>query len=353
MDGSIRLSMSDRKAFLQCVRSGRQPQQRLRAHILLLLDDGLAWSLIGAVLFTSPATIDRWRRRFLEQGASAVMEGERSRRRAGRAFLVAVILRWVTRFSPTDYGFVRSRWSCGTVVLLVQEQYGESVGRETVRRWLRGEGLVWRRPRPVLGPRDPRRSEKLRQIRVLLRDLKDDEVAFFQDEVDINTNPKIGSMWMCRGQQAEVVTPGNNVKRYLAGSLNWRTGELILTAGCAGQGRNAALFLAHLDELRRRFRRYRRIHVICDNAKFHRPDRCRAVREYLAQWEGRVVLHFLPTYAPETNPIERVWWHLHEEITRNHRCPNIEALLDLVFRWLEAGSTFDIETSIYDSVRAA
>src|SRR5579871_6121488 len=98
MDGSIRLSMADRKAFLQCVRLGWQPQQRLRAHILLLLDDGLAWSLIGAVLFTSPATIDRWRRRFLEHGASAVMEGERSRRRAGRAFLVAVILRWVMGF---------------------------------------------------------------------------------------------------------------------------------------------------------------------------------------------------------------------------------------------------------------
>jgi transposase len=28
------------------------------------------------------------------------------------------------------------------------------------------------------------------------------------------------------------------------------------------------------------------------------------------------VIHYLPKYAPETNPIERLWWHLHEAIPR-------------------------------------
>jgi hypothetical protein len=59
------------------------------------------------------------------------------------------------------------------------------------------------------------------------RPLPDDETAVFEDEVDVHLNPKIGSMWMRRGQQAEVVTPGSNVKRYLAGSLHWRTGRLL------------------------------------------------------------------------------------------------------------------------------
>lgn len=95
------------------------------------------------------------------------------------------------------------------------------------------------------------------------------------------------------------------------------------------------------------------IHVIGDNAVFHNPERCRKVREYLAKWRHRVRVHFLPTYAPETNPIERVWWHLREEITRNHRCRNIDELLDLVFQWLDAGSSFQIETSIYEPAKAA
>jgi transposase len=351
MDGSIHLRASERKTLLDVLKSGSTHEQRLRAHLLLLLADEWAWLTIATVLFTSSSTINRWRHRFLEGGLAAVIGGPGRRRPSRLSMLwIGLVLRWVTTRTPTDFGFVRSRWTCGTVVMLLRVDYGVTVGRETVRRWLHQENLVYRRPRPVLGPNDPQRPYKLRKIRALLRHLPAHEMAVFQDEVDVNTNPKIGSMWMLRGQQAEVVTPGTNTKRYLAGSLNWRTGELILTEGTK---RNADLFLAHLDDLRRRYRCYRVIHVICDNGSFHRPDRCKKVKEYLEKWGHRIKLHFLPTYAPETNPIERVWWHLHEEITRNHRCQNIEELLDLVFDWLDAGSCFQIETSIYDSAKAA
>jgi transposase len=52
----------------------------------------------------------------------------------------------------------------------------------------------------------------------------------------------------------------------------------------------------------------------------------------LARHDDRIVLHYLQKYAPETNPIERVWWHLHETITRNHRCGSIEELLNEVWK---------------------
>jgi transposase len=351
MDGSIGLSATQRKILCREARRGADADVRLRCHIVLLLADGWAWTTIGAVLFTSTATINRWRKRYLAEGLDGILGSSRPRRARWRTWWFALVIRWVTTQTPRDFAFVRSRWTCATVVLLLREQHDVRVSRETVRRCLQEAGLVWRRPRPVLGPKDPQRTRKLGKIRALLRHLPVQEIAVFQDEVDINTNPKIGAMWMRRGQQAEVVTPGTNVKRHLAGSLNWRTGQLILSE--PGTQRNADLFLAHLDELRRRFRRYRVIHVICDNAAFHKPERCRKVREYLAKWGQRIQLHFLPTYAPETNPIERVWWHLHEEITRNHRCPDIEQLLNLIAEWLDAGSHFDIETSLYDQANAA
>jgi hypothetical protein len=78
--------------------------------------------------------------------------------------------------------------------------------------------------------------------------------------------------WMPRGHQSEVVTPGNNDRRHIAGSLHWRTGTLFVSE--PGRQRNAALFVAHLDDLRCRLRTCRRIHVIWDNARFHD---CRAV----------------------------------------------------------------------------
>ena len=347
MIGSIRLRPAERKALTAEFRQATTADRRLRAHILLLLDDGHSWALIAAVLFTSSSTINRWRRRYLGGGLDAVLaRPARGRRNGWRALVVRMVL----TLTPGDFGFVRSRWTCEAVAVVLEEEYRLGVGRETVRRWLHREGLVYRRPRPVLGPKDPRRAAKLRKLRRLLAGLPAGEVAVFQDEVDVNTNPKIGAMWMRRGEQAAVVTPGSNVKRYLAGSLNWRTGGLVLTEGRPHQGRNTDLFLAHLDELRRRYRRYRVIHVICDNARPHSASR---VREYLGRWGHRVRLHYLPTYAPECNPIERVWWHLHEEVTRNHRCRDIEALLDMVFDWLGVRSPFEVETSAYDAKSAA
>jgi transposase len=80
-----------------------------------------------------------------------------------------------------------------------------------------------------------------------------------------------------------------------------------------------------LDYLRQWLRGYRMIHVICDNASFHRSG---PVQKYLVRWSHRLRVHFLPKYAPETNPIERVWWHMHDTITRNHRCQTIDELLE-------------------------
>jgi putative transposase len=347
MDGSILLSRTARKSVLEMYRSEANPQVRLRAHILLLLDDDQPWAAIVAFLYTSTRTINRWRCRYLEGGLEAVLERRWRRSLLGNWWL-ALMLRWVTATAPTDFGFVRSRWTCATVALLLKEQHGVRVSRETIRRRLRSADLVWRRPRPVIRLKDPEYASKLEKIKQLLAHLPADETAFFQDEVDVNTNPKIGSMWMRKGKQAEVPTPGDNTKRYLAGSLHVRTGELILSE--PGKSRNTDLFLAHLDDLRKRFRCYRVIHVICDNAKSHKAKR---VQEYLARHGDRIQIHYLPTRAPETNPIERVWWHLHDEITRNHRCPDIDSLLDLIIQWLNAGSHFEIETSIYKKKPAA
>ena len=69
--------------------------------------------------------------------------------------------------------------------------------------------------------------------------------------------------------------------------------------------------------------------------------------EYLHTHRSRIEIHFLPAYAPETNPIERVWWHLHEVITRNHRSQTIQELIELANEWFQQQPFFGLETSIY------
>lgn len=344
---SITLTADERRTLLDYLRHHPDPQLRLRAHLILLLADGYTWELITAVLYCSSCTIARWKGRFVDGRVPALLGllpgpvprlADHWQRR---------VVDWVTHQTPRAFGFFRSRWSCACIVLLLWQQYRLEVSPETVRRWLHAHHLVWRRPRPVLRRRDPRRAEIFQGLRRLLVDLPDDETAVFEDEVDLQLNPKIGCMWMVQGQQAEVVTPGDNAKRYLAGSWHWRTGALFTTLG---EKRNGKLFVQHLEELCRRLRHYKKIHIILDNAKFHYD--CTEVWEFCYRHRDRVEFHFLPKYAPELNLIERVWWIVHDQITRCHQCESIEELVDLVLGWIANRRTFELDKSKYEEAPA-
>ncbi len=141
---------------------------------------------------------------------------------------------------------------------------------------------------------------------------------------------------------------GNSAaKRYVAGSIHWRTGTVFATCG---PKRDAKLFLAHLEDLRHRLRRYRKVHVICDCAKFHHIDE---VRVYLWEHRDRIELVMLPAYSPDANPMERVWWLVREHVTRNHRWHDSAKLVGMVMRYLESEAPFRLEDEEYKIPRAA
>src|SRR5512135_1468921 len=219
MTRSVTLDAVHRRALIERYRKDPDPEVRFRSHILLLLDDGHTWATVCALLFCSSRTIDRWVKRFHQTGVEGLAGHKPGRPFRFAADWVKVVVAWVTTTAPTAFGFLRSRWCCEAVAILMLELHEVEVSRETVRRWLHRGNLVYRRPRPTLKPKDPGRQAKLDALRGLLAHLPDDETAVFQDEVDLNTNPKIGAMWMVTGQQAEVETPGNNEKRYLSGSI--------------------------------------------------------------------------------------------------------------------------------------
>ena len=203
----FRITAYERQALLEQYRKGVSTQVRLRAHILLLLAAGYWWAVIAEVLFCSSRTIARWKSRVELAGVSAILRPAPPPGARLDSWWSAVVVRWVLEWTPQDFDFVRSRWCCGAMVWLLLEIYELQVSRETVRRWLPREQLVWRRPRPLVGPTDPEREAKLHALRQLLAALPPNEIAVFQDEVDINTNPKIGSMWMRRGHQAVIPPP--------------------------------------------------------------------------------------------------------------------------------------------------
>lgn len=91
--------------------------------------------------------------------------------------------------------------------------------------------------------------------------------VFYEDEVDIHLDPKIGADWQLRGQQKRVVTPGQNEKYYLAGALHSGTGKVSYVGG---NSKSSALFIGLLNHLKARYRRAKTITLIVDNYIIHK-----------------------------------------------------------------------------------
>jgi hypothetical protein len=100
------------------------------------------------------------------------------------------------------------------------------VSAETVRHWRQELGWEWKRAKLAAKDDDPQRVEKLARMRWAYEQLRVGTALFFADELDISLLSKVGYQWMSRGAQVEVLTPGTNEKRYLAGALDITPGTM-------------------------------------------------------------------------------------------------------------------------------
>jgi transposase len=302
---------------------------RTRMTLILHLAKGKPAIEVAEALSVARSTVYRVARRFRVWGWEGLADHREDNGPVGVDELFRLQLRQAVAASPSDYGFARPTWTQELLCQALAERTGLRVSQATMSRLLRDIGARRGRPRPVLRcpwPRD-RQKRCLRRIRRLVANLPANQVALYADEVDIHLNPKIGYDWQLRGQQKRVLTPGQNVKRYLAGALDVRSGRLRWVM--AGHKRSG-LFIELLRHLARAYPQGRVIHVIVDNYSIHSS---RQTRLALAAWP-RIRLHFLPPYSPTFNPIERVWLDLHAEVTRNHRCQTMEPLLAEVRHYL-------------------
>jgi transposase len=318
---SVRFSVKER--LCKQLRRCRSAAVRIRYLIVInLLRDRSAYQT-AEVLGVHNTTVYRVAARFRDHGEWGLWDAreDNGETKLDEDYLSALYR--TVRGTPQQYGWRRPTWTRELLIETLVRQTGVRIHVTTMSRALALVQARRGRPRPTVGCpwAKAAKTRRLNAIRGLLATLPRRQVAVYEDEVDVHLNPKIGLDWMARGQQKEVRTPGQNVKRYLAGALNARTGQVHWVEGLR---KTSALFIALLDRLLRTYAKAPVIHVILDNYRIHDS---KIVRAALGGWGSRIQLHFLPPYCPNDNKIERVWQDLHANVTRNHTCPNITALM--------------------------
>jgi transposase len=316
-----------RKQLGRCVTA----RQRIRYLIIVNLLNGRSAADTAFAVGVGRSTVYDVAKRFRQHGEVGLVDRreENGQRKLDEAYLAT--LYEVVAAAPLDYGWRRPTWTREMLVKTMVQETGTRIHVSTMSVALKMISARQGRPKPTVGcPWSKRaKNKRLRELRHLVDTLPEDEVCVYEDEVDIHLNPKIGPDWMVPGQQKEVLTPGKNVKRYLAGAIDSRTGELIWVES---EQKNTLLFIHLLWELVQHYRDAKVIHLILDNYSIHSTHQ---VEVSLATAEGqRIQLHFLPPYCPDHNRIERLWRDLHANVTRNHHCATMRQLIKEVNHWL-------------------
>ncbi len=136
----VDLSSEEREELRQLVRRGKHSSRKVtRARILLLATEGATDEQIVAALSIGVATVERTRKRFVEEGLECLNERPRrgqARKLTGKqeAHLVAVAC------STPPEG--RARWTLSLLAEKVVElKFAATIARETVRQVLKKTNL--------------------------------------------------------------------------------------------------------------------------------------------------------------------------------------------------------------------
>ena len=324
----------ERRVKMQVRRLRRQTKDKglaIRCQIILLADKGRSRPDIAQSLGCSVSWVGRVLSRFRDCGIAGLHDRREDNGQTKLDEHYLSLLYELVDESPRDYGYRRPTWTRELLAKLMREFTGVKVHPATMSRALKQIGARRGRPRPRVKCPWAERQKQLRlaAIQTVLGNLPTGHAAVYLDEVDVHLNPKIGLDWMNHGKQKEVITPGTNDKRYLCGAMDANSGVLCWVKG---EKKNSLLFVRMLRKLANEvYPDAKVIHVVLDNYRIHSS---KISREAVAELGGRVVLHFLPPYCPDENKIERVWLDLHANVTRNHRCHDMEELIQEVVAYL-------------------
>lgn len=214
------------------------------------------------------------------------------------------VFRWINGKNPMQYGFDFGLWTRQIVQELVLQRFEVSLSLASVGAMLARLGLTAQKPLQRAYQRDPQavalwQSETFPAIALAAR--RQGAEIFFWDESGFRADTVHGKTWGLCGQTPVVNRPGQRQSISAASAVNSRGAFWFATykGGLTGE-----LFVELLKKLMHR--RKKPIHLVVDGLPAHKKA---LVRQYVANTNGRLTLHFLPGYAPDLNPDELVWSH--------------------------------------------
>jgi transposase len=340
---TIALSAAEELTLTQARDHHPRPYARERAAAVLKVAAG--WSVRrvaaeGLLRPRRPETVGEWVDAYLGRGVvGLVMRPGRGRKpayaRAGlsREQAAAAVLDRVRR-PPRAAGLDRSRWTLAGLLAAVLWLTGMSAGG--LSRLLPRLGVRYRRGQEHVHSPDPEYAAKMAAVAAARAEAaaRPGAVVFvYQDEFTAYRRPSVARAWHRAGgpgRPAELGHKANGQRRLIA-ALDAVDGRVFCRQRAHA---DVGTLIRYYRALAEAYPAAEVIYVAQDNWPVHFHPRV------LEALEGtKVRLLRLPTYAPWTNPIEKLWRRLKQEVLHQHDFgDDWEGLKGAVTAWLRKWS---------------
>ena len=303
-----------------------------RANAIVLLDNGMSCEAVAQVLLIDDDTVRRWYGMYQLGGLGALArvnyEGSECRLSEEQQ---SALKAWIAETLPRS-----SREIGAWIAAMFGIEYQTRSGLIALLHRL---GMEHRRPQRVARKLDAAKQHAfIAHYNSLLNHLSGDEVVLFGDAVHPTHQARAVKCWAPRGSKIALEQTTGRQNLNIHGTIELETGQTVmLEAGDVDANSTIRL----LDRLQCVYQGKRRIHLFLDNARYHRA---KAVQEWLARPACKIRLHFIPTYCPHLNPIERLWGVMHKNITHNRDHKTIRDFATAVLGFLRVDVTQKWET---------
>lgn len=291
------LSDAEREHLQTVVRRTTSPRRDLfRSQIILDAAGGLNNQVIAAARKTRPATVSKWRNRFLAQRIEGLQDAPRSGKptrydaRAERRILAQLN-------TPPPAGY--ARWNGALLAAALQ-----NISADQIWRVLRKHGVSLQRRRRWCVSTDPCFAQKAADVVGLYLNPPENAIVLSVDEKPHIQALERAQGWLRLPNGKALRGFSHDYKRHgtttLFAALEVATG--LVQAGHYRRRRRVE-FLDFMNGLVTAYP-HRQIHVILDNLNTHKPkhDRWR-------QRHPNVRFHYIPTHASWLNQVE-IWFSI-------------------------------------------
>jgi transposase len=177
-------------------------------------------------------------------------------------------------------------------------------------KWLHTHNFSYKKPQPIPAKANPLEQAKfIVKYNGLMNTTAEDEPILFGDAVHPTMATKVSYGWIKKGEDKPIPTTGSRTRMNVIGAINLADMKVVTQEY---ETVNSQAMSQHIAEVRAAYLKAPKIHLILDQGPANTAQETKD-----AAVKHGVVLHYLPTYSPNLNPIERLWKVMNEYVRNN------------------------------------